>query len=123
MIRKYSEMARKTFEKKWGGEGIQEVIHILNPDEMQGKGRLFADNFLPVGSSVGMHSHHGDFEAYFFLEGTGLYQTDDGEYQVEAGDVTIVDNHGSHGIKNIGDKPLRFIALILYSDEKESAEK
>lgn len=117
MLRKYSEMKRKTFENKWGGEGIQEVIHIMNPEEMQGKGRLFADNFLPPGASVGMHAHKGDMEAYFFLEGKGLYTSDTGDYEVEAGDVTIVDDNHEHGIKNIGDTPLRFIALILYSED------
>ncbi len=123
MLRKYSEMKRKTFENKWGGQGIQEVIHILNPDEMHGKGRLFADNFLPPGASVGLHPHNGDMEAYFFLEGRGLYTADGEEYEVEAGDVTVVDDHHEHGIRNIGDTPLRFIALILYTSEEGEEKK
>lgn len=116
-LRKNSELPRKKFENKWGGEGVQQVIQILDPEELQGKGRLFTDNILPKGASVGRHDHNGDVEVYYFLEGQGLYESDEGEFPVEAGDVTLVSDQGSHGIKNVGESDLRFIALILYSKE------
>lgn len=115
MIRKNEEKTRVDFQNRFGGEGTFEVTHILNPEEMMGKGRLFADNTLAPGASLGTHEHNGDFEAYYFLEGEGLYSGPEGDVIVKAGDVTVVDDHGSHSIRNTGDTDLRFIALILYT--------
>lgn len=118
LIRKKEDMKQETFEKRWNGTGQHHVVHLLNPDELNGKGRLFAENTLLPGASIGMHPHKGDTEVYYFLEGTGLYQTEDEDYEVHAGDLTLVEDGRSHGIKNIGLSPLKFIALILFTGEK-----
>lgn len=118
LLRKNKEMEKKTFQNKWGGEGEQRVIHILNSDEMHGKARLFADNYLEPGASIGLHAHNGETEAYYFLEGNGIYSNDGDDYEIEAGDVAVVDDQHKHGVRNTGDTPLRFIALILYTNSK-----
>lgn len=120
LYRKYSEMDHFEIDDMRGGTGRVKVTHLLKPQEMLGKGRLFADNVIPPGGSIGLHPHEGDVEAYYFLEGKGLYQNgDETEFEVEPGDLTFVDDHQSHGIKNIGDVPLRFIALILFTGENK----
>lgn len=108
-------MASSLMERMRGGDGSVRVTHILNPDEMFGKGRLFAENIVPPGASIGLHKHEGDSEAYFFLEGTGEYQDNEVSYAVRAGDLTVVADGDSHGIRNTGAEPLRFIALILFT--------
>lgn len=119
LVRKHSAMRQIVIEHNRGGEGKHHICHILdpaeNPAEMNGKGKMFADTFLEPGSSVGVHEHKGDTEAYYFLEGKGLYTEDGKTCEVEAGDVTLVQDGHCHGIKNIGETPLRFIALILKS--------
>lgn len=119
LLRHYEDMNKFQMENMRGGIGTVEVVHMLNPDEMKGKGRLFAENIMPPGSSIGLHPHIGDTEAYYFLEGSGLYQNNKETYEVKAGDITVVDDGDMHGITNTGDVPLRFIALILFTGEKK----
>lgn len=118
LLRHYEEMNKFKMENMRGGIGTVEVIHILNPDEMHNKGRLFAENIIPPGASIGHHPHTGDSEAYYFLEGTGLYRNNEDYYEVKAGDVAVVDAGDMHGITNTGEVDLRFIALILFTGEK-----
>ncbi len=119
LLRHYEDMNKFQMENMRGGKGVVEVLHILNPDEMQGKGRLFAENIMPPGTSIGLHAHKGDTEAYYFLEGSGRYQNNDEFFDVKAGDVAVVDDGDVHGIINSGEGPLRFIALILFTGEKK----
>lgn len=118
MLRHFDEMNKFQMENMRGGKGIVDVIHLLNPDEMQNKGRLFAENIVPPGASIGLHPHKGDTEAYYFLEGKGMYRNNDELFEVKAGDLTVVDDGDHHGVENIGEGPLRFIALILFTGEK-----
>ena len=68
---------------------------------------------LAPGAEVGYHVHESDAEAYYFLKGIGEY-TDDGIcYRVGAGDVSYTPVGHGHGIKNLGDEPLEFIALSV----------
>lgn len=116
MIYRHSEEMKNEYIKNMrGGEGIVNVKHILNPEEMLGKGRLFAENTVPVGASIGLHPHEGDIEAYYYLKGKGIYYNNVEEFEVKAGDLTVVDDHNSHSIKNTGDEPLVFVALILFT--------
>ena len=49
------------------------------------------------------------------MSGKALY-TDNGKtYEVKAGDTTFCADGESHGIENIGDEDLNFIALIIKS--------
>ena len=92
--------------------------HLLKPEEMFGKGRLFAELTIPPGASIGLHRHDGNVEAYYFLEGKGRYVDNGDIYEVAAGDLTLVDDHGSHGVENTGDVPLKLIGLILFTGDQ-----
>lgn len=119
LLRSHGTMNTAQMENMRGGEGTVTVTHLLNPDELLGKGRLFAENIIPPGASIGLHKHEGDSEAYYFLEGSGEYRNNDEIFQIKAGDLTVVDDNNSHGIKNTGSVPLKFIALILFTGEKK----
>ena len=112
-------MTTQQIERMRGGEGIVTVKHLLNPDEMLGKGRLFAENTVPLGASIGRHRHEGDAEAYYILRGSGLYHDNEQAFEIKAGDMALVDDHNFHSIENTGDVPLVFIALILFTGEKK----
>jgi mannose-6-phosphate isomerase-like protein (cupin superfamily) len=111
-------MVHQHIENMRDGKGIVTVKHILNPDEMLGKGRLFAVNTIPAGASIGLHPHEGDIEAYYIVQGSGIYYNNDEKYEVKAGDLTVVDDHNCHGIENTGNEPLVSIALILFTGGK-----
>jgi mannose-6-phosphate isomerase-like protein (cupin superfamily) len=106
-----------------GGAGTVTFKHLLKPEEMLGKGRLFAEITLPPGASIGLHRHDGSVEAYYFLEGKGRYIDGDKVFDVAAGDLTLVDDHGSHSVENTGDVPLRLIGLILFTDDQAQPVK
>ncbi|GHU27548.1 cupin [Betaproteobacteria bacterium] len=115
LLRHSSDMLTQEKPHLRDGKGTVTVEHILNPDELSGKGRLFAIHILPPGASIGLHPHDGEIEAYHFLAGKGRYWNNEEVFDVVAGDTTLVDDHNSHGVENTGDTPLKFIGLILFT--------
>ena len=115
LFRHSNEMVTQQIENMRGGQGSVTVKHLLNPDEMLGKGRLFAQNTIPPGASIGLHRHQGDIEAYYVIEGSGVYHDNDQAFAIGAGDLAQVDDQNQHSIENTGDVPLVFIALILFT--------
>lgn len=98
-----------------GGKGRLIIEPILTEEQMGGKCRLYARVTLPVGSSMGIHTHQGDGESYYILEGRGRYTGDGNTWDVGPGDSTFTPDGHSHGIENIGDTDLVVMALIIYS--------
>ena len=86
LFRHSPEMMTQHNEHMRGGQGTVAVKHLLKPDEMLGKGRLFAELTVPPGASVGLHRHEGDVEA---LSGVG-----------ETGEIKSGLGGGGHG-KNL----------------------
>ena len=115
--RRSTEMTIQHNEHMRDGKGTVVVKHLLNPDEMLGKGRLFAELTVPPGASIGMHRHEGSVEAYYILQGVGRYYNDDDEpFDVTVGDMTLVDDQHTHSIENTGDTPLVLIGLVLLTE-------
>ena len=115
MIRKKADQA---VESKNIRDDIGEVeMHKIceSVEELYGKGRLFNRMVIAPGNTIGEHKHEGDNEIFYFLSGTGEYNDNGTIVQVEPGDTTVCNDGEMHGLKNTGDVPLEFIALILYS--------
>lgn len=102
-------------ENMRGGEGYALFNTILPAEQMGGKGRLFSHCRLEKNCEVGYHQHVGDTETYYILKGVGEYNDNGVMRKLYPGDVSFTADGESHGIKNIGDEPLEFIALILYT--------
>lgn len=103
-------------ENHLGGEGqitVRELI--LSPEELCGKGRVFAHSTLEPGASIGYHIHQGDAELYYIYSGQGEFNDNGTLKPVQAGDVTFTWSGEGHSLKNTGTQPLEFIAVILYS--------
>ena len=115
LFRHSDQMVTQQIDHMRGGQGTVAVKHLLNPDEMLGKGRLFAQNTVPPGASIGLHRHQGDSEAYYVIAGSGVYRDDDQSFAIGVGDLARVDDEHRHSIENTGDVPLVFIALILFT--------
>lgn len=98
-----------------GGKGHLVIQPILTDEEKQDKIRLYARVTIPAGCSMGYHTHHGDGESYYVLEGTGLYTEDGASRQIGPGDSTFCADGHSHGIENTGDGDLVIMGLIIYS--------
>jgi len=94
------------------GEGSAHLIHMVD-GSTQKNARMFAEFTLNPGCSVGYHKHESETEYYFILSGSGVVNDDGKEVQVTKGDSVITGNGASHGIKNTGDVPLVFHAVII----------
>lgn len=96
-----------------GGAGYITREELITPKQRGEHCRMFNRITLKPNCEIGHHEHHGEAEAYYILEGNGMYEEDGQAIEVEAGDVTYcADGHG-HGLKNTGDTELAMIALIL----------
>jgi mannose-6-phosphate isomerase-like protein (cupin superfamily) len=116
MIRRSMEKSVETHEHKFGGSGFITVRNLLNgAAELDNKGRVFAHTTLNPGCGIGFHPHSGESETYYILSGEGEYNDNGTLCRISAGDVTHTPSGEGHGIRNTGNEPLEFIALILYS--------
>ncbi|MCR5833390.1 MAG: cupin domain-containing protein [Selenomonadaceae bacterium] len=107
------EQKTVTAKNKAGGKGEIYITHLLTQNEMIGKCGMFAKVRIPVGASLGVHKHEGTTETYYLLQGTALYTDNDKTYEVKAGTTTFCADGDIHGIENIGDEDLIFMALII----------
>ncbi len=115
MIRRSKERIVEYKEKLFQGNGGVTVRSLLdNPDEMYGKGRVFAHSTLQPGCSIGYHIHSNESETYYIYSGTAEFNDNGSVLTLNAGDIAFTGAGEGHGIKNIGTDPLEFIALILY---------
>ena len=97
-----------------GGKGDVYMYGVLMPEEMMGHGTLYSRVVLPPGSSIGYHTHTGNTEPYYTLQGEGIFTGPDGtKTEVKAGDVCLIACGESHGIENTGSDNLEMMALIL----------
>ena len=115
MIKRKDELKVDMHNEFLGGKGTLTNIHFMDKESSSGKGRLFAKSTLTPGSSIGPHTHKGDFETYYILSGKALVTDNDGlGHRLEAGDVMYTRNGESHSIENCGDVNLEYIAIILF---------
>ena len=67
---------------------------------------------LPVGGSIGEHTHETNSEIIYILEGKGTVLMD-GEYEdVEAGVCHYCPKGHTHSLMNNSDAPLTFFAVV-----------
>jgi quercetin dioxygenase-like cupin family protein len=120
MIRKKSEIVPNVQQEFRGGVGEVAINAFITEKESNGAGRLFGKLVIGTpGDSIGQHVHEGEFETYYILEGKALVNDNGEEVVLEPGDAHICEDGNFHSIKNVGDGPLAFIALILHTKQKE----
>ena len=91
-------------------------LFLSDLSDFEGKNekvRMFSLAELKPGEEVEYHIHTGEFESYYILSGKGLYSDNGEALEVLPGTVTFTPSGSGHGIKNIGDEMLKFIALIV----------
>lgn len=114
MVRTQSELVKTTKPAPFNGTGEICVRDLLNgPEEMYGKGRVFAHTTVYPGSAIGYHIHDNESETYYILKGTAKYNDNGRECILHPGDVTFTGTGEGHGIEAIKE-PVEMIALILY---------
>ena len=119
MIKKKSEIQADVVTNLRGGIGDVTNFRFLTEQESKGAGRLFAKMVIKPGDSIGAHRHENDMEAFYILKGKALVCDDGDEAILEAGDCHICPDGHTHSLKNVGECSLEFIAIILYSKQKD----
>ena len=115
MIRKAADCKKVYNEKMRGGNGIVEITNFATPEELNNKGRLFANITLKPGCSIGYHVHEKDSELFYIMKGEALYNDNGAECKVSAGDVTICPAGAGHAIANNGEETVEICAVIVYA--------
>jgi mannose-6-phosphate isomerase-like protein (cupin superfamily) len=120
VIKKNAEIPGKVLSKFKDGIGDITMYHFLSEQEARGAGRLFAKTVIAPGNSIGLHTHEGDMEAYYILKGKALVSDNGTDVVLEAGDCNVCPDGHSHSIKNVGTDVLEYIAVILYTKQKDN---
>lgn len=68
---------------------------------------------LPVGACVGQHYHHTNEQFYLVLKGKAEITLCDNKFQVEPYTIAVIRPGGKHGIRNIGDEDLVYVACEI----------
>ncbi|MCL2128838.1 MAG: cupin domain-containing protein [Treponema sp.] len=112
MVIKQNEMKIEIKEHMRDGDGSTQIRYLLDAANEKNT-RMLAEITLEPGSSIGYHEHVSETEYYFIISGNGTVNDDGKEVKVNPGDAIITGNGASHSIKNTGDVPLVFHAVII----------
>lgn len=113
MFAKKDQIPQNLENAPMGGKGVLLLDKMSLAVGLPNAVGTFAKATLAPGAEVGYHIHSTDSEAYYFLSGEGEYTENGKTYRVGAGDVTYTPMGEGHGVKNVGQENLVFIALIL----------
>jgi mannose-6-phosphate isomerase-like protein (cupin superfamily) len=112
MLNQRGAMKEDTKEKMRGGEGAVHFTYLADCEKEKNI-RMLAEATLLPGASIGYHQHDNETEYYLILSGTGEVNDNGTVKPVKAGDAVITGNGASHSIKNTGNIPLVFHAVIV----------
>ena len=95
-----------------GGEGLIDFAQIATAKTLSGKCNFIDFTTMPVGTSIGEHTHAADEEEfYLILSGHGRMTCDGEEFNVGPGDLIRNRPGGTHGLTNTGTLPLQLFVF------------
>lgn len=112
MIKNKQQISVST-ERNNNGEIKLYLYDLADFPKKNSKLETFAHAVLKKGEEVEFHIHEGESESYYILSGNGVYNDNGTAVDVTKGTVTFTPSGCGHGIKNISDENLEFIALII----------
>ena len=111
MVNKQKDMIASIKHQMRGGSGDVEVLSLS--EERPGRVRLFARLTIGPGCSIGYHDHQHETEFYYIIKGEAVFQDDDKEVLLHAGDIGATGYGHFHGLINRTTEPVELIALIV----------
>jgi oxalate decarboxylase/phosphoglucose isomerase-like protein (cupin superfamily) len=91
-----------------GGEVVKDNETYLLKDNKTLKNLVLSSTKLYRGQATRGHSHAGQEEVYFFVQGTGMMIVDEDKFRVNAGDVILIPDGAFHRVINDGEQNLIF---------------
>ena len=106
MLIDFSDIEEKPLEHFKGGEGTFFARMFTDPKVKIMRGRL------EHGASIGLHTHEGNSEIIYILEGTSKVEYDGGVETLAAGDCHYCPEHHTHRLINDSSEDLNFFAVV-----------
>jgi oxalate decarboxylase/phosphoglucose isomerase-like protein (cupin superfamily) len=91
-----------------GGDIVKDNETYLLKDNKTLNNLVLSSTKLYRGQATRGHSHPGQEEVYFFVQGTGMMVVDEERFRVIGGDVILVPNGAFHRVINDGEMNLLF---------------
>lgn len=91
-----------------GGEIVKDNETYLLKDNRTLNNLVLSSTKLYRGQATRGHSHIGQEEVYFFIQGTGIMDVGDQRFRVNAGDVVLIPDGEFHRVINDGEIDLLF---------------
>lgn len=113
MIKRKQDIQIRTIKEAQNGKGEVFFHDWLTKDEAYGLGRVFSKLVIPPGSSIGVHQHLGEFEAFYVLEGQATVTDGEVVAVLNPGEMNLCREGDFHGVENCTDKDLILLALIM----------
>ncbi len=113
MVIKAEQMSTVQRDKMRSGDGTVDLLGLVPPEHLPQKCRLFSVVTLEMGCSIGRHSHEGETEIFYVLQGQGVLDDNGTITTLNAGDCSICRSGEAHGIANEKETPLKFVAAII----------
>jgi quercetin dioxygenase-like cupin family protein len=66
---------------------------------------------VPPGCRTPWHTHSAE-EALYIVDGRAEARINDERFELARGDLAVIPAHAPHGLENIGEEPLRFVAFF-----------
>jgi oxalate decarboxylase/phosphoglucose isomerase-like protein (cupin superfamily) len=91
-----------------GGEVVKDNETYLLKDNKILNNLVLSSTKLYRGQATRGHSHAGQEEVYFFVQGTGMMIVDEQRFRVNAGDIILIPDGAFHRVINDGEMNLVF---------------
>lgn len=91
-----------------GGDIVKDNETYLLKDNRTLANLVLSSTKLYRGQSTRGHSHDGQEEVYFFVQGTGIMDVGSQRFRVSAGDVILIPDGEFHRVINDGEMNLVF---------------
>lgn len=115
MIKKAADLKTIYNENMRGGNGTVEITNFATPEELNNKGRLFANITLKPGCGIGFHMHENESELFYVMKGDVIYNDNGTECELTAGDVMVCPAGTGHAIACKGEETAEVCAVIVYA--------
>lgn len=105
-----------------GSKGKMKITQFMGQDKALPQVEGFPDDFdsplhflheliLEPGTQIGEHTHDGEEEIYFVVEGTGEVTIDGEKLKVKEGDAVLTKNKSTHSFAVTSDIPVKLFVV------------
>ena len=98
--------------KDIGGNIVKQDDRYVVKDNKFGNNLVISSTRLFAYKETSGHSHDGQEEVYFFVEGNGIMELDKTRFTVRAGDVVPIKDGVFHKVYNDNNEDLYFVCVF-----------